>query len=83
MILIPQLLRFCAWIDVYQILRTELLIEIIGRQEKLKFIKEIFSNESEFSYLENVFDSKDYGHNYNVKLFLIDYEEYDRIFNQP
>ena len=48
-----------------------------------EFIKEIFSNESEFSYLEKVFDSKDYGHNYNVKLFLIDYEEYDRIFNQP
>ena len=48
-----------------------------------QFIKEIFSDEGRFPYLKKIFDSNEYGYSYDVKLFFIDYEEYDKKFNQP
>ena len=39
-------------------------------------LKYIFSNEKEFPFLKKVYDSKEEGYNYHVKLFKINYEEF-------
>ena len=36
---------------------------------------DVFYNEEKYSYLKNVYDSKDFGHQYHVKLFVINYDE--------
>ena len=41
-----------------------------------KELKYIFSNEKEFPFLKKVYDSKEGGYNYHVKLFKINYEEF-------
>ena len=40
------------------------------------FIKDIHLNENKFSYLEKIYDSKEEGFNYHVKIFKINYEEF-------
>jgi len=44
--------------------------------EQEKFIVEIFNNENKYTYLEKIYDSKNDGFNYHVKLFKIDYEKF-------
>ena len=39
-------------------------------------LKYIFSNEEEFPFLKKIYDSKEEGYNYHVKLFKINYEEF-------
>ena len=34
-----------------------------------KYIQEIFSNEEKYTYLEKVFDSRQIGYDYHVKIF--------------
>jgi hypothetical protein len=41
-------------------------------------LKYIFSNEKEFTFLKKVYDSKDEGYDYHVKLFEINYEEFEK-----
>ena len=41
-------------------------------------LKYIFSNEKEFMFLKKVYDSKDEGYDYHVKLFEINYEEFKK-----
>ena len=38
------------------------------------YIQEIFSNEEKYAYLEKVFDSRQIGYDYHVKIFRINYE---------
>jgi len=48
-----------------------------------EYLKEIYHNENKFLYLEKIFDSNSNKSSYNVKLFLINYSEYDeKDFNQ-
>ena len=47
-----------------------------------KRVEKIIINElekSEYSFLTEEFNSKDYGYNYLVKIYRIDFEEFDRI----
>ena len=46
---------------------------IIKIEKELRYI---FSNEKEFPFLKKVYDSKEEGYNYHVKLFKINYEEF-------
>lgn len=47
--------------------------------ERKEYLKEIFENEKKYPFLTKVFDSKDMGYNYHLKVFKIDYEEIDRL----
>ena len=46
-----------------------------------KFLNELFFDETKYPYLKKIFDSKDEGFNYHVKVFLIDYESFSYIKN--
>ena len=48
-----------------------LVVDDIGNGPK--YIQEIFNNEKLYPYLEKVFDSKESGYNYHVKIFKINY----------
>lgn len=41
------------------------------------FLKEIFDNETKYSFLVKEYDSKQYGFNYHVKIFRIDYNSFN------
>tara|TARA_B100000378_G_C17945032_1_gene378078 strand:- start:108 stop:761 length:654 start_codon:yes stop_codon:yes gene_type:complete len=42
-----------------------------------EFIKDVRDNEHEYPFLEKIYDSKDDGLTYHVKIFKIDYEKFD------
>ena len=47
----------------------------LNENEKLpEFLKEVYFEEEKFVYLEKVFDSKENGYEYHVKIFRINYE---------
>ena len=41
-----------------------------------EFLKQVYENESEYDYLDKVFDSKDSGFMHGIKLFEINYEKF-------
>ena len=47
------------------------------RENRSQFLKNVFHNENEFSFLIKIYDSKDEGYNYHLKIFKIDYKKYD------
>jgi hypothetical protein len=65
--------------------RDEGLEYIVADDQKQRpqFIHDLYFEEEKFSYLKKVFDSKELDYQYNVKLFFIDYEEYDEKFSHP
>jgi len=50
---------------------THLVID--GHPDRAKFLNEIFHNENEFPFLIKIFDSKNEGYDYHVKIFEINY----------
>jgi hypothetical protein len=48
---------------------------------RMKFFKDIFENEENYPYLTKIFDSKDFGYDYKLKIFEINYEEFDKYFS--
>ena len=48
-------------------------------ENRPKFLKDIFYDEEKFSYLEKIYDSSEYGYDYHLKIFKIDYEIFDSI----
>lgn len=59
---------------------THLVID--DAETRPDFLKNVFYNEEKYPYLIKVFDSKDYGYKYAVKIFRIDYEKFDSILNK-
>lgn len=53
----------------------ELTHLVIDEKNKNNFMYQIFLNEKDYDYLEKVWDSKDEGFNYHIKIFRIDYEK--------
>lgn len=49
-------------------------IVIDDRENRPEFFKKLMNNEKSFKYLEKVYDSKDFGFNYHVKVFEINYQ---------
>ena len=47
-------------------------IYIDQKSERPEFLKHIFENEDKYDYLVKIFDSKDMGYDYHIKLFRID-----------
>ena len=49
--------------------------------ERPEFLKEIFTNEEKFPYLKKIYDSKEDGYNYHLKIFEIDYNQFNELRN--
>ena len=47
-----------------------------GASNRPTFLNDIFYHEDSFPFLIKVYDSKDDGYNYHVKIFRIDYEKF-------
>ncbi len=48
-----------------------------GKINREEFLNKIFMNDKEYEYLTKVFDSKELGYKYHVKIYKINYEKYD------
>ena len=53
---------------------NKLLFIIDDKEKRPNFLKEIFSKESDYTYLEKIYDSKNNGFVYHVKVFKINYD---------
>lgn len=49
--------------------------------DRPKFLKEIFSNEEDYPYLTKIYDSKTDGYEYHVKIFEINYNQFQKLRN--
>ncbi len=49
-------------------------IIIDDKEKRPNFLKEIFSKESDYTYLEKIYDSKNNGFMYHIKVFKINYD---------
>jgi hypothetical protein len=47
-----------------------------------KFLQEVYHNEKKFKYLDKIFDSKDLGFKHQLKLFKINYNQFDLILEK-
>lgn len=55
---------------------THLIIDD-KEQRRAEFVKKILHNENAYSYLTKIYDSKENGFTYNVKIFEIDFEKFN------
>ena len=53
---------------------THLILD--GKSSRPSFLNDVFYHEEKYPYLEKVYDSKDYGYKYDVKIYKIDYERF-------
>ena len=49
-------------------------------QRRVKFVSDVFQNENKFSYLTKIYDSKNDGFSYYVKIFKIDFEKFNELY---
>jgi hypothetical protein len=50
-------------------------LAVDGRDHQPEFLRDVFYHDEKYAYLTKVFDSKDHGINYHVKIFKIDYNK--------
>lgn len=50
-------------------------LAVDGREHQPEFLKDVFYHDEKYAYLTKVFDSRDHGMNYHVKIFKIDYNK--------
>ena len=48
-----------------------------GGDNRKEFFNQVFNNESDYPYLEKIFDSDEKGFEYHVKIFKIDYKKFE------
>lgn len=48
-------------------------------KDRLEFLKEVFSNEESYPYLTKIYDSKEDGYEYHLKIFEIDYDQFNEL----
>jgi len=53
-----------------------------GKKDRAIFLNDIFINDKKYPYLTKVFDSIDFGFSYHVKMYKIEYEKFDLIYDQ-
>lgn len=51
-------------------------IVVNGKPNQPTFLNDVFYNEQKYPYLEKIYDSLDYGYDYHVKIFRINYEKF-------
>ncbi len=63
--------------SIKEIIENENLTHlVIDEENSQKFLDDIFYNEEKYEFLEKIFDSKQGGYRYHVKIFQIDYNRY-------
>jgi len=55
-------------------------LRIDNSQNRPYFFNDILENEHEFSYLKKIYDSSEKKYRYDVKIFEINYKEFDKIY---
>jgi len=50
-------------------------LAVDGREHQPEFLRDVFYHDEKYAYLTKVFDSKDHGMSYHVKIFKIDYNK--------
>jgi len=50
-------------------------LAVDGRDHQPEFLRDVFYHDEKYAYLTKVFDSKDHGMSYHVKIFKIDYNK--------
>jgi len=65
--------------EYIQVHKEEGLSHLIldGAENRKKFFNQVFNNESDYPYLEKVFDSDEKEFKYHVKIFKINYEKFE------
>ena len=53
-----------------------------SKNQRPEFLIDIFENENKYNFLEKIYDSKDDGYNYHLKIFKIDYNLFNNGDNQ-
>ena len=51
-------------------------IVIDDKKNRPQFLKDVFNNEEQYTFLIKKFDSSEYGYNYHVKIFEIDFDKF-------
>lgn len=52
------------------------------KQNRKPFLNDVFYHEEKYPYLVKIFDSREHGYNYQVKIFKIDYERFDSLLSE-
>ena len=52
-------------------------IVVDDRPYRQSFLKDVFNNDEKYPFLIKEFDSKDFGFNYRLKIYKIDYDKFD------
>ena len=52
-----------------------------GKNDRPEFLNDIFYNEEKYTFLEKIYDTKDMNFDYHVKIFEINYEEFEKAMN--
>ena len=56
---------------------THILID--NNQQRPDFLKEVFFEEEKYTYLKKIYDSRNQGFNYQLKIFEINYELFESL----
>ena len=51
-----------------------------GKNDRPEFLNDVFYNEEKFMFLEKIYDSKNKSFKYHVKIFEIDWEKFNQMF---
>ncbi|EPA05236.1 hypothetical protein [Candidatus Nitrosarchaeum limnium] len=52
------------------------LTHIIADEYSESILSEVYNHEEKFPYLEKIYESKEHGYEYNLKLYKINYDEF-------
>ena len=52
-------------------------LAVDNSQERPQFVKNVFLHEEEYLFLNKIYDSKEHGYDYHIKIFKINYEKFD------
>jgi len=56
------------------------LLIVDGKADRSGFLNDLFNNDKEYPYLTKVFDSANFGYKYHVKMYKINYEEFNSLY---
>ena len=59
---------------------THLIVdETKNSPHRVSFLQDVYYNDEKYVYLTKVFDSKDYGYDYHLKIYKINYEQFESL----
>ena len=61
--------------------KDQKLTHIIADEYSKSILSEVYHHEEKFPYLEKIYESNEHGYKYNLKLYKINYEDFDKYNN--